>query len=582
MKTQTSGLTAYAVSTAVGSGKTKAAIEYMARPESSNQNFIYVAPTIRLIGQTADHLIAAMEDSGSTREVALIHSETRRDDSLPVAAQTTLTINESGPDDGLVVIVTTITFLNIITRIKTPQHWRVILDEAFAPVQFLPFQLGKRAESGWEYFQDVLSIGPPPAHRVIPAAGQAGWVEELASGNAKGAGEQYKPFQPLAAIVSNPALRCGLVLTDKTKQMMERTRASGSDKQIDVTAADAESVLLFACYVTPDPFVGFDEVIFMSALFEHTLLYRLWTTLFRVSFIDHPEFPKTKLRNIHTEQGSLVSVGHLLHAEDGSSRYNLERNTETGIMGEKEEGQRVIDHLVKLSAEQFKDSTFLLQTNNGYGYELGSPLIPSNAKRVPAASHGLNEYQDHDNVAALAVTNPTPQEAAWIMTRTGMDRAETGMAYRIHTTYQAVGRSSIRKSVASNDRKVFLTVGRVDAWMLREIFEGSTWLGQIGGMKSLKRMSSASMPKTMEVQIADQIIKHLDEQPEAISRASSRGIKAALNPTCATSTWTRAVSLASERSDGWALVGQSFVRRDAAYYGFNVEEGFTVEDLSPT
>ncbi|MBA3596223.1 MAG: DEAD/DEAH box helicase family protein [Methylibium sp.] len=575
-------LTAYAVSTAVGSGKTKTAIEYMARPDNSNQNFIYVAPTIRLIGQTADHLIAAMEESESTREVALIHSQKPGSDGLPVAAQSTLTINDAGPDDGLVVIVTTVTFLNIITRIKAPQHWRVILDEAFAPVQFVPFQLGKRAEAGWDYFQDVLFIGPPPAYRVVPAVGESSWVEQLASGNAVGAGEQYKPFQPLAAIVTNSALRCELVLTDKAKQMMERAKTAASDKQLEVTSADAEAVLLFACYVTPDPFVGFDEVIFMSALFEHTLLYRLWTTLFDVTFIPHAEFPTTKLRNIHTEQGPLVAVGHLLHADDSSSRYNLERNTQTGDIGEREEGSRVIDQLVNLSAEYFKDSTFLLQTNNGYGYELGSSLIPSNAKRVPAASHGLNEFQDHDNVAALAVTNPTPQEAAWIMSRTGLTRTETNMAYRIHTTYQAVGRSSIRKANPTSNRKVFLTAGQVDAWMLHVIFEGSKWLGQVGDMRSLRRMSMASMPDTMEVQLADQITKRLDELPETTAKMSSRAIKAAMNPTCATSTWTRAVGLASEESDDWALVGQSFVRRDAAYYGFTMEEGFVVEDLIST
>lgn len=46
----------YAVSTSVGSGKTRAAIEYIASPEVSAQNFIYVAPTIRLVNQTADNL----------------------------------------------------------------------------------------------------------------------------------------------------------------------------------------------------------------------------------------------------------------------------------------------------------------------------------------------------------------------------------------------------------------------------------------------------------------------------------------------------------------------------------------------
>ena len=46
---------------------------------------------------------------------------------------------------------------------------------------------------------------------------------------------------------------------------------------------------------TPDLLKRFSEVIFMSALFERTLLYQMWTTLFDVAFIEHPAFPATSI-----------------------------------------------------------------------------------------------------------------------------------------------------------------------------------------------------------------------------------------------------------------------------------------------
>jgi hypothetical protein len=234
--------------------------------------------------------------------------------------------------------------------------------------------------------------------------------------------------------------------------------------------------------------------------------------------------------------------------------------------------------LVKITAEHFKPSRFLLQTNNGYGYAKGSPLMPTNAERIPASSHGLNEFEDYDNVAALAITNPNPQETRWIMDMTGLGIDETLTAFRIHTTYQAVGRSSIRKGDPTNDRKTFLTAGSNDAWLLHQIFEGSTWLGQVGDMKSLTQLSMATKSGTLEDRLGFQIWTYLDTLPEATSRASSRSIKTALNPGCSSSTWTRAVGLAAGDSNGWALEGQAFVRRDAVSFGFTVEDVYEDDD----
>lgn len=577
MITKQGPLVAYAVSTAVGSGKTRAAISYMASPDHCHQNFIYVAPTIRLIEQTAEDLRLVIERVESDRDLSLIHSESRQMEGIPVAVETTETINAAEVDSGLVVIITTTTFLRVMSKIKSPEDWRVIIDEGFSPVEFIKVHLGKQADEGLDHFLKNFAIDPVRQHRVIPAFGQSHWVEELASGVLKRSGENNATTQPLAAAVSNPAMVCEMVMSPKAHAILARTYVGPSDEDGVLSRVVPESVLLVACYLTPETLKRFGEVVFMSALFEQTLLYQMWTTLFDVTFIEHPAFPATSMRDIHIDQGMHVSIGHLLHQDDLSSKYNLERNITTGAACEADPGSRVIDHLVRLSSQHFGDSKFLLQTNLGYGYMKGAASMPANAVKLPTSSHGLNEFQEFDNVAALAVTNPIPQEARWIMDKTGLNKADTNMAFRIHTTYQAIGRSSIRKGTPTSDRKTFLTVGQTDALMLHEIFAGSTWLGQVGDMPSLSECSPSFAPETAEWQLSKLILNYLDGVSEDITKVSSRSIKAALTPTCGSSTWTRAINVASENSDDWGARGQSFLRKDGAYFGYVDESGSEVE-----
>src|SRR6185437_8597474 len=128
----------------------------------------------------------------------------------------------------------------------------------------------------------------------------------------------------------------------------------------------------------------------------------------------------------------------------------------------------VIDWCVETADAYFGVRPYLLSVNNGYGYDSGTKLMLHfpGAERIPVISHGLNDYAQKDNVAALAVCNPIPRYAKWIEVRTGLTRAETYRAHRIHATYQAVGRSSIRNPRRSKLPKVFLTLGKEDADML--------------------------------------------------------------------------------------------------------------------
>jgi len=527
----------HAISTPVGSGKTRAVVEYIA---SSRQNFLYVAPTVRLVDQTNCALQVRLQQSAAkNRRVSLIHSELDRAPGQSVFDHVLRSINDTSANAGHVVICTTPALLTVISRIRRPGDWGLLLDEAFAPVDFIELPLGLRKrtrEGSMSAFLQLFDVVEAEGNRVISSAGQATLVREIGQHDWKQAGLQYKGFQPFANAVSNPALRVELVGCAKA-------------------AVEGQADPVVACYVTPEHFSRFREVLFMSALFERTVLYHLWTRLFGVRFAAHPtvNIDSPAIRDLHKEQGPFVSIGHLLHPSDNSSLSTLSRSCisgcETPVVGE-----RVIDAMVKIAHEYFGNDHFLLQANTRFGYSAGSPLMPPSASSIPVVSHGLNAWDHVDNVAALAVTNPTPQQAKWVQERAGLTRAETLHSYRVHTQYQAVGRSSVRNRVQTDAPKTFLVPSKADADALVDIWRGSVSLGQIG---SLPKMSAPKAPRAEAY--AREMRIYLESLPPTVRKVSFRSLKALLSDPHE-ETWLSARDILVKTSPAWARAQQSLHR----------------------
>lgn len=543
----------YAVSTSVGSGKTVAAVQYVARHEACTQDFIYVAPTIRLLNQTEHLLRSTLASQASIRNVYLIHSEACLDDGYGAAREALLTINEQPSGLGRVVLLTTATFIRILSSINDPSRWCLILDEAFAPVSFINYHLGPQPQDGLNYFQELFCIDASDNYRVLPATDRSGLVDEVALGQVDHCGQRHLGQQQLAQAVSNPAMRCELVVPRGIK-------LADGDGVFDTSALTGSRSLLFASYITPELFGQFKEAVILSALFEHTVLHHLWSRCFGARFIAHPWFSQERLRDVHQQQGPWVAVGHLLHQCDRASKHNLFSNRHTGEPGETILGERVLDHLVSLGTHFLKGSAFLLQTNNGTGYGAGAALLPDGAHPIPVISHGLNDFKDTDNILALAVTNPNPQEADWVQTRTGLTKDQVLQAYRIHTVYQAVGRTSIRAGHQTPRKKVFLVAGYEDARLLHQLFQGSTWLGQVGDQPPLKTVREGVSEQGTLNQLAQAINDYLDNLDPDILTLSSRSVKASVAPECAQRTWTEAARMACMSNAVWRKDGHRFRR----------------------
>jgi hypothetical protein len=580
-------LKAHALSAAVGSGKTRAAIAHMAR--HSQRNFLYVAPTIELGEQTTASLRKAIAEvpAPSVRNVHLVHSRVRTMEGK-ARHEALRSINEVQRDEGHIQVITTQTFLDVLASIKRPELWSVILDEAFAPATFDTFSLGEDAQDSWAFFREVFDVDAAQGHRIVPKDGRRSLVADLADGRLSRVGDKYAGLMKIAKAVCNPASRCELVVTPRVAALLKGEALPPTKK-----ADGAKSVLEYASYIAPEYLAGFAEVLFLSALFEQTVLYHLWTRALGVTFEPHPDFPAEMLRDVHAEQGRFLAVGHLLHESDPSSKENLGRNVLTAAVGEVEEGQRVLDHIIRTASGYFGDAKFLLQVNKGTGYEEGKPLVPSNAMLIPAHAHGLNRYKDVDNVVALCVTNPNPQQLAWVKDRTGMGSREVTQAFRIHTAYQALGRCSIRKVVPTTDPKVVLVAGVDDARFIHGLFPGSMWLGQVGRLPCLKATADKVSSKTdgKAESLAKAIGEHLAGIDPTVRRVGSKTLKADLYRAMSTldpkvqvagcewsaRTWARAVGITCVPGSGWKREGQAVVRVSAADFGFAEEPSESIE-----
>lgn len=579
-------LRAHKLSAAVGSGKTRAAVSWLVCPSNATRNVLYVAPTRVLIDQTAGNLRAAIAQAqGPTvRNVHLIHAGTV--EGGHVRAEALQAINEAEDGDGLVQLITTTTFLAIVSKVKHPERWVVILDEAFNPATFETFRLGIDAQRGWEHFSELFVVDATQGHRILPRDGKRAMVEEVAQGDYGTAGDRFSALQDAARAVSNPAVRCELLLTDGARAVLAGEAPKKRAKK-GAAGREAGTALQFASYVDPMAFAGFREVLFLSALFEQTILYHLWTKALGVTFEEHPEFPAHLLRDTHREQGRFLAVGHLLHKDDPASLESLQREALTGKPGATLPGTRVVDHLVQTASAHFGGEQFLLQTNERYGYSGGAGCLPRGAVVIPTVAHGLNTFQGVDNVAALAVTNPNPQQLEWIRSRTGMTARAVTQAFRIHATYQALGRCSIRRAEPTTTAKVVLVVGADDARFIHDLFPGSHWLGQVGTLPSLSAM--LAMESTKEPGKADALSQAIERQlhalPESVDKVSSKTLKASVEAALrdqvnlkplgvdgqvaiAPRTWQRALSMACVRGGGWQKQGHLLHRVTAGLYGF--------------
>ena len=510
----------YAVSSPTGAGKTSAAVCYaLTRPARHHllvtigeahgiKNTIIVQPTKALLRQTYRALKSSMDEAGdicraivgrvsvSSRDVlkgavkpvrsehifednvdALSAIEVDLKTSRGVEAAMAHALNAVEFGTGSVFMMTTDTFLAVMDRVKRPELFQVLLDESFQPVKFQSWALGKprKGETAEDLrkrdvFHEVFDV--TESGELIPKNPEK--VREIAEGQRLQAGDKYGALQPFAKAVLDPNVDVTFIY-----------KRDGTFPRSEYT---------MALVTRPDGFKRFHEVHFMAALFEATELYHLWTKVYGVQFAEHPNY--AGLVDTHELHGPTMSIHWVLPEPLTASKRCLNLSMTTGKTNG-DVGDRPIDYAVRDTQAFFSGQPYALQLNKSIGWQrdlegnyepLRGFMAELTGTQMPIHAHGLNDYRDMVNVAALACANPPPVECAFLGQKLGMDNKQVTHMRRIHVSYQAIGRISIRSQQKTKHPKRIVVLSREDAEFIKKTYPGSRLGGCIASYRVEKRL----------------------------------------------------------------------------------------------
>lgn len=424
----------YYSSSSVGSGKTyKAALWMKMHPK---ENVLYITPTTKLSGEVKRRI-----DTTAGRTSSRIVNTTTDNSGYSPKRKALNMIHRTMNHDGKTIILTTTNFMRILPLIENPENWTLIMDEAFQPVNYEVYNSSNNPHIIEQYFdidsykRATAKIDKKERMTAIYESMDFGDADELSA----------RGIVDFVEAAMNPSVNLQL-----TKQAMD-----DYDKWHGLW------------YVTPEYFGGYKQAIFLSALFEESLLFRIWENLYNfIDWVEHPDW-FDESRNTHVIHGSNIRIGYLLDDNDNASKTTF--NTIV-------DGKKVIEHMVG-AVDSFFESEYILSLNNRMMRN-----VPDRAVSIPPMSYGIDSYKHMDNVASLTASNPRPEQLLLIMPLVDEEEFtpnDIRNAFRRSSIYQNIGRCSLRDTSVTTTRTI-LVASKADADYFHSLFEGSTYLGKRG------------------------------------------------------------------------------------------------------
>ncbi|KQZ92268.1 hypothetical protein ASD64_19405 [Mesorhizobium sp. Root157] len=229
---------------------------------------------------------------------------------------------------------------------------------------------------------------------------------------------------------------------------------------IDALNSDAHfgKKLIAFSLVRPEVVKPFQSTLMLSANFQNTLIYQLWSML-GVRFVENKKLASGLRFQDH--DGSRATISYVM---DRSWSGKLQ-GKKLGISDE-----AVHDLIVQKVSAHFGDEPFLWVANKTHGEN----LFPNNSTGIhlPNISHGLNCYQHVNNVVFLSALNPSPSELSYFETL-GLSDKQVKTARFYESAYQSIMRCSLRSPTDTHPVEI-VVVDKATADHLHGLLPGSS------------------------------------------------------------------------------------------------------------
>lgn len=427
-----------------GSGKTYGIASWAADEVRKDRKIILVQPTALLIGET---VLTTFPRQGVPAEVVTV-----------VTAQTTppggviariiAHMRGADPNRGEILVITHAAFVLLSQQyVHGRENWTVVVDEVLDvhaahqmnlpnTHEILTQHLEITDATNTEYWQ----VGKRPGSTML----------DMIAENSKQDEVYGRFFQAFA----------GRVLSPDWQVFVQASSFMALKAEIDVPGIKRQ--LVASAVLRPTIFEGFRRVIIMSACFEESLMYMLWSRMPTINVEFRDVTSMIKLRYREHVNGDCLDIHYAI---DGSWSKTARGRTVRTLDGDEVE---LFDGIRAAARGLLGDaSRCAYLVNNDVGDD-----ADETAERLPAFSHGLNTYQHLHNAVLLIAINPPPGHFGFLQRFADIEAEDIRSAMYRACVYQAAMRISLRDPECRVARKLVVP-DRATAEWLSVMFPGS-------------------------------------------------------------------------------------------------------------
>ena len=424
----------YFVDPVTGAGKTRGAYWFAAAYPT--ENFCFVMKSIELIDRTIDAIKQDKELNkrfpGVAKRIRYFHSGVG---CQSVTSQITEYLKTM--PEGMIVFITHAAW-QMLPDFHRKDRWHLVVDEVMQATYNETFTLAY--EEHRPLLVDRLTVTVQNEKYSRVEAKDHGEMRDLAHNPEH---DQIATiFKPLFAKLTTSS---DWAIVVETEQWLEFI--AGEIKQVE-----------FHGQFHPCAFDGYIDVTFMAANFKETLTYQHFVNM-GCQFVPHKRIINELRYTTHTN-GARVQVKCFTNRPWSKKLHKMSLI----IDGEQ---MTALECYCRAIKQEFAGEDYLWLANNGTDDKALDGV------RLPNVPHGCNQFQDYHRCAILSALNPTPAHGEYLKAMVKVTARQIRRALLSETSYQAMGRGSIRKPDATEDY-VIIVPDRMTADDIAKLYPGAT------------------------------------------------------------------------------------------------------------